>query len=71
MPEKQDAENRVHLDLQPQDRTREEEAERLLALGAVLVDGRRRPDGTGRAVRAGVEGDELCVERGAAERATA
>ncbi|WP_146075400.1 VOC family protein [Streptomyces sp. Ru71] len=61
--------NRVHLDLQPQDRTREEEVERLLALGATLVDDRRNPDGTGWAVLADPEGNEFCVERSAAERA--
>ncbi|MCQ9133565.1 MULTISPECIES: VOC family protein [Streptomyces] len=61
--------NRIHFDLQPQDRTREEEVERLLALGAVLVADRRRPDGTGWAVLADPEGNEFCVERGAAERA--
>ncbi|MFD3616389.1 VOC family protein [Streptomyces sp. NPDC058676] len=39
--------NRVHLDLRPQDRTRDEEVERLLTVGATLVDDRRNPDGTG------------------------
>jgi predicted enzyme related to lactoylglutathione lyase len=61
--------NRVHVDLQPQDRTREEEVERLLALGATLVDDRRDADGTGWAVLADPEGNEFCVERSAAERA--
>ncbi|MFE7270546.1 VOC family protein [Streptomyces sp. NPDC057623] len=60
--------NRVHVDLQPQDRTRDEEVERLLALGATLVDDRRAPDGTGWAVMADPEGNEFCVERSAAER---
>ncbi|KUO20070.1 VOC family protein [Streptomyces dysideae] len=61
--------NRVHVDLQPQDRTRDEEVERLLAVGATLVDDRRNPDGTGWVVLADPEGNEFCVERGAAERA--
>ncbi|MCF6524232.1 VOC family protein [Streptomyces sp. JJ36] len=61
--------NRVHLDLQPQDRTRDEEVERLLALGATLVADHRRPDGTGWATLADPEGNEFCVERSAAERA--
>ncbi|MGP2438118.1 VOC family protein [Streptomyces sp. JW3] len=61
--------NRLHLDLQPQDRTRDEEVERLLGLGATLVDDRRHPDGTGWAVLADPEGNEFCVERSAAERA--
>jgi predicted enzyme related to lactoylglutathione lyase len=61
--------NRVHLDLQPQDRSRDAEVERLLALGATLVDDRRTPDGRGWAVLADPEGNEFCVERSAAERA--
>ncbi|MFI6645606.1 VOC family protein [Streptomyces sp. NPDC050504] len=69
VPEGKTVKNRVHLDLQPQDRTREEEVERLLGIGAVLVDDRRRPDGTGWAVLADPEGNEFCVERSAAERA--
>ncbi|MEV6180206.1 VOC family protein [Streptomyces sp. NPDC052015] len=68
VPEAKTVKNRVHLDLQPQDRTREEEVERLLALGATLVDDRRNPDGTGWAVLADPEGNEFCVERSAAER---
>ncbi|WP_147995839.1 VOC family protein [Streptomyces sp. uw30] len=69
VPEPKTVKNRVHLDLQPQDRTRDEEVERVLALGATLVDDRRNPDGTGWAVLADPEGNEFCVERGAAERA--
>jgi predicted enzyme related to lactoylglutathione lyase len=61
--------NRVHLDLQPQDRTRDEEVERLLALGAALQGDHRRPDGTGWVTLHDPEGNELCVERSAAERA--
>ncbi|MEU3981019.1 VOC family protein [Streptomyces sp. NPDC026672] len=60
--------NRVHLDLQPQDRTRDEEVARVLGLGATLVDDQRNPDGTGWAVLADPEGNEFCVERSAAER---
>lgn len=68
VPEGKAGRNRLHFDLQPQDRTRDEEVARLLELGAVLVDDRRRPDGTGWAVLADVEGNEFCVERSAAER---
>jgi predicted enzyme related to lactoylglutathione lyase len=60
--------NRVHVDLRPQDRTRDEEVERLLALGAALVDDRRNADGTGWVVLADPEGNEFCVERSTAER---
>ncbi|GGT65023.1 MULTISPECIES: VOC family protein [Streptomyces] len=68
VPEKKSVKNRVHLDLQPQDRTRDEEVERLLELGATLVDDRRTPDGRGWAVMADPEGNEFCVERSVSER---
>ncbi|MFG2606098.1 VOC family protein [Streptomyces sp. NPDC048514] len=68
VPDAKTVKNRVHLDLQPQDRTRDEEVERLLALGATLMDDRRNADGTGWAVLADPEGNEFCVERSAAER---
>ncbi|MFC5908747.1 VOC family protein [Streptacidiphilus monticola] len=69
VPEGKSVKNRIHLDLQPVDRSREAEVERLLELGATLVDDRRRPDGTGWAVMHDPEGNEFCVERSAAERA--
>ena len=67
VPEPKSAKNRVHLDLVP-DGPRDAEVERLLALGATLVDDHRRPDG-GWAVLADPEGNEFCVERSLAERA--
>ncbi|MEU7100702.1 VOC family protein [Streptomyces longwoodensis] len=70
VPEGKTVKNRVHFDLQPQDRTRDEEVERLLALGATMFEDRRNADGTGWAVLADPEGNEFCVERSAAERAT-
>ncbi|WP_431676947.1 VOC family protein [Kitasatospora sp. KL5] len=71
VPEPKTVKNRVHLDVQPQDRTRDEEVERLLALGAVLAADHRRPDGTGWVTLADPEGNEFCVERSAAERSGA
>jgi len=68
VPETKTVKNRVHFDLQPQDRTRDEEVERLLALGATVVDDQRKPDGTGWVVMADPEGNEFCVERSQAER---
>jgi catechol-2,3-dioxygenase len=68
VPEEKVVKNRIHLDLQPQDRTRDEEVERLLGLGATLVSDQRREDGRGWAVLADPEGNEFCVERSAAER---
>ncbi|MFJ8166379.1 VOC family protein [Streptomyces sp. NPDC096136] len=67
-PDSKSVKNRVHLDIQPQDRSRDEEVERLLALGATLVGDHRKPDGTGWATLADPEGNEFCVERSAAER---
>ncbi|MFJ4584850.1 VOC family protein [Streptomyces echinatus] len=69
VPDAKTVKNRIHLDLQPQEHNRDEEVDRLLALGATLVDDRRNADGTGWAVLADPEGNEFCVERGEAERA--
>lgn len=71
VPEGKVVKNRVHLDLMPTDRTRDEEADRLVGLGARVIDDRRRPDGSGFVVLADPEGNELCVERSAAERTEA
>jgi predicted enzyme related to lactoylglutathione lyase len=71
VPEGKVVKNRVHLDLMPTSRSRDEEVGRLLGIGASLVDDQRRPDGTGFVVMADPEGNEFCVERSAAERAGA
>ncbi|RZQ64763.1 VOC family protein [Amycolatopsis suaedae] len=68
VPEGKVVKNRIHLCLQP-DGPRDAEVERLLGIGATLVDDRRNPDGTGWAVLADPEGNEFCVLRSAAERA--
>jgi predicted enzyme related to lactoylglutathione lyase len=69
VPDAKAVKNRAHLDLEPSDRSRDEEVARLVALGAVLVDDLRRHDGTGWVVLADPEGNEFCVLRSAAERA--
>uniref|UniRef100_A0AAU3H3I1 VOC family protein n=1 Tax=Streptomyces sp. NBC_01401 TaxID=2903854 RepID=A0AAU3H3I1_9ACTN len=69
VPEPKRAKNRVHLDVRPEDRTRDEEVERLLALGATPAADHRKPNGRGWATLADPEGNEFCVECGAAERA--
>jgi predicted enzyme related to lactoylglutathione lyase len=61
--------NRVHIDLQPSDRTREGEVERLLELGATVVEDHRTDDGAGWVWMADPEGNDFCVERSADERA--
>jgi predicted enzyme related to lactoylglutathione lyase len=68
VPEPKSVKNRMHLCLQP-DEAREPEVERLLALGAAMLDDRREPDGTGWAVLTDPEGNEFCVLRSATERA--
>ncbi|MGP9020196.1 VOC family protein [Streptomyces sp. BR1] len=68
VPDTKSVKNRVHLDLQPEDRTRDEEVARLLALGATVAGDHRRPDGSGWVTMADVEGNEFCVERSAGER---
>ncbi|MBV6700853.1 VOC family protein [Kitasatospora aureofaciens] len=68
VPDGKSVKNRVHLDLQPQG-PREEEVDRLLALGATMLADRRTPDGRGWVTLADPEGNEFCVERSQAERA--
>ena len=68
VPEGKTVKNRVHLDLMPTERSRDEEVERLLGIGARLVDDQRSPDGTGWVVLTDPEGNEFCVERSAQER---
>ncbi|MEV6372054.1 VOC family protein [Micromonospora musae] len=69
VPEGKVVKNRLHLDLEPADRTRDEEVERLLGLGATQVADHRRPDGSGWVLLADPEENEFCVVRSAAERA--
>lgn len=69
VPEPKSVKNRIHLDIVPTDRTRDEEVERLLGLGATQVADHRRDDGSGWVVLADPESNEFCVERSDAERA--
>ncbi|MEP7024262.1 MAG: VOC family protein [Actinomycetota bacterium] len=61
VPDSKTVKNRVHLDLRPADRTREEETERIIALGASLVADHRTPSGSGWITLADPEGNEFCV----------
>lgn len=67
VPEPKSAKNRLHLCLSP-DTTRDEEVQRLLGLGASVVDDRRKPDGWGWVVLADPEGNEFCVLLAESER---
>ena len=69
VPEGKTVKNRIHLDVVPLDRTRDEEVERLLGLGASIVGDHRQPDGRGWVTMGDPEGNEFCVERSQAERA--
>ncbi|MEU2587733.1 VOC family protein [Streptomyces avermitilis] len=69
VPEGKSVKNRIHFDLRPRGRTRDEEVERALGLGARKVADHIRPDGSGWVLLADPEGNEFCVERGDAERA--
>jgi Glyoxalase-like domain len=71
VPEGKVVKNRVHLDLMPTGRSRDEEVTRLLSIGATVVEDHRRPDGTGWVTLADPEGNELCVEPSEAERGQA
>jgi hypothetical protein len=69
VPEPKSVKNRLHLDLMPVGRTRDEDVERLVRLGARVSADHRNPDGTGWVTLVDQEGNEFCVERSAAERA--
>src|SRR4029453_15007783 len=69
VPEGKQVKNRLHFDLRPIDRTRDEEIERVLALGATQFDDRRNDDGTGWMVLLDPEGNEFCILRSEAELA--
>ena len=60
VPEQKALKNRARICVRPVDRTRDEEVDRLLALGAAMVDDLRRTD-SGWAVLADPEGNEFCV----------
>ncbi|WIE82990.1 VOC family protein [Curtobacterium sp. MCPF17_021] len=66
VPEVKTVKNRIHFDLRPTDRTRDEEVERLRGIGAVELADLRHPDG-GWVVFADPEGNEFCVLRSQAE----
>ena len=68
VPEDKRVKNRIHFDLMPTDRSRDEEVVRVLAAGAVEVDDQRLPDGRGWVVLADPEGNEFCILRSQAER---
>ena len=69
VPEGKAVKNRLHFDLRPTDRTRDEEFDRLLKLGAKFLDDHRgiHGPGTGWVVLRDPEGNEFCILRSDAE----
>ncbi|TCC53521.1 VOC family protein [Kribbella capetownensis] len=70
VPEAKSVKNRVHIDWVPTERTRDEEVERLLGLGASIHEDHRLPDGRGWVTMLDPERNEFCIERSEAERAS-
>ena len=68
VPEPKTVKNRMHVCLRPLE-FREGEVDRLIGLGATLLDDRREPDGLGWVVLGDPEGNEFCVLRGKGDRA--
>ncbi|MDR8415028.1 VOC family protein [Nonomuraea sp. 3-1Str] len=68
VPEGKAGKNRVHLDVNAIEGSRDQEVERLLELGATIFEDHRRPDGTGWVTMHDPEGNEFCVTRNQAER---
>jgi len=61
VPDGKQLKNRVHLDLRPTDRSREEEVDRVIALGATFFADYRRPDGSGWITLTDPEGNGFCI----------
>lgn len=70
VPEGKTAKNRVHLDVVPTDRTRDEAVEHAVGLGATVVGDFRNEKGGGWVTLTDPEGNEFCIERSEAERGT-
>jgi predicted enzyme related to lactoylglutathione lyase len=61
VPDAKQLKNRLHLDIQATDGTREQELERVLALGATLYEDHRGEDGRGWVTLRDPEGNEFCI----------
>jgi predicted enzyme related to lactoylglutathione lyase len=67
VPDAKQLKNRLHLDLSPVELTREEEVERVIALGATFYEDHRRENGNGWVTLRDPEGNEFCILSGAWE----
>ncbi len=63
VPEPKVVKNRVHVDLVPDDGSSTGELDRIVDLGALIVDDRRGRAPGGWVVLADPEGNEFCLER--------
>ena len=61
VPEPKTVKNRMHICLRPVDTTCDAEVERIVGLGASIVDDRRELEDGGWVVLADPEGNEFCV----------
>lgn len=68
VPEGKTAKNRLHLDLEPTDCSRDDQVSRAVDLGATLTGDFRNEDGSGWVTLEDPEGNEFCIERSRAER---
>jgi predicted enzyme related to lactoylglutathione lyase len=63
VPEPHSTKNRVHLDWKPDGRSRDEEVERAVSLGATIYEDHRGPEDRGWVTLHDPEGNEFCIER--------
>jgi predicted enzyme related to lactoylglutathione lyase len=68
VPEGKTAKNRLHLDLSPEQGTRDQMVETAVAAGATVIGDHRAANGSGWVTLADPEGNEFCIERGESER---
>lgn len=68
VPEGKVVKNRVHVCLQPGDRDRDAEVDRVEKLGATILTDCRTPDGDGWVVLGDPAGNEFCLTRSDDER---
>ena len=73
VPDTKQSKNRVHFDVRPTSGTRDQEVERVVGLGATVIDDQRNHygPGIGWAVLTDPEGNEFCILRGEEEMAKA
>jgi hypothetical protein len=69
VPDVKQVKNRLHFDLRPEERTRDDEVQWALSIGATEVDDQRNHygPGIGWMVMADPEGNEFCILRSRAE----